>query len=132
MPRCYMMHTLFICIYLWKINNNKWISPVIMFHMVSNTSVCPSYQWPLHGKEGPSKNMLRIGWGVHDLINLPVFGEVKLGLTHLTLTTPVLGFFCYFNPNSWHELTQFIPKIFRRIHLFSAVYMHKRSMHFVY
>ena len=35
-----------------------------MFHIGVKQNVCPSHQGPFHGKEGPVKNMLKIGRGV--------------------------------------------------------------------
>ena len=47
-----------------------------MVHMVAEKIIIsPSYQVPFYGKEGPDKNMLRLGRGVHDLTNSPVDGE---------------------------------------------------------
>ena len=47
-----------------------------MVHMLENIIIHPIYQVPLYGKEGPDKNMLRLGNGVHDITHLPIDGRV--------------------------------------------------------
>ena len=60
-PRFYLIQPLFIFLALQKINYLAIISPVDMVHMLENTIVRPIHQGPFHGKEGPGRNMLRIG-----------------------------------------------------------------------
>ena len=49
-----------------------------MVHMVAEKIIIsPSYQVPFYGKEGPDKNMLRLGRGVHNLAYPPADREVQ-------------------------------------------------------
>ena len=51
-------------------------------------------------------------------------------ITHLTFLAPVMDVLCKGTPYSQHELTQLRSKIFRHVHLCSAVHVQVLSMHF--
>ena len=65
------------------------------------------------------KNII-LWWVVHNLLRPPVYGELQGGLTHLTLTTPVMDFLYTSFTNFWHAMAQFISKIFRHVKNFSV------------
>ena len=75
---------------------------------------------------------ISIGRGVHNLIHLKVDGMIKEVILHLTLTTTILYFLCNGPPNYQHELNQLIyNKIFRHVHLCSAVHVYEYIIHFL-
>ena len=83
---------------------------VNIFNMGVNNIVQPIHQGPFHGKEGPIKNILRIGQIVHNLTHFPVYGEGKGVLPHIILTTPDIDILYNDTPHYQHELTQFRSK----------------------
>ena len=74
--------------------------------------------------------MLRIDQEVHDITNLPVYGEEHGGLTHLIFITIFLYVLCNSLPHYQHELTQFRSKIFRGFHFCSVLHVHDISTQF--
>ena len=129
MPRCDTIHPLQIFLALWYINDQEIISPVKILTW-EQTFVCPSNQVRLHRNKVPGKNILRLGWGVHDLAYPPVYVEVKEGLHRIILNTYILDVLCNVTPHYWHEMTQFRAKLFRHAQLFSPVILHEHSMYF--
>ena len=127
MPRCALIHHLLAYLDIRNINYQIIISPVKMVHMVENTIFWPSHQSPFHGKECPGKNMLSIGWGVHDIVNSRVDEYVQGWIPRIKLITLVVYILCSDPPLSRHKLTQFRSKIFRRVHLCSSVHAPERS-----
>ena len=73
------------------------------------------------------KNMLRLGKGVHDLINSPVYREEEGGLTHTKNLIYCLDILYNGPTHSWHKLTQFIPEIFMHVHLCNLVHENECS-----
>ena len=54
----------------------------------------------------------------------PQIGRYKLGLPHVTFTTPVMDAFCNGATLPGHELTQLSSKTFRCVHHFSTLHLH--------
>ena len=78
------------------------MSPVKMLQMVSNTTVVPSHQGPLNGKEDSGKWILRIILVVQDPSHSSVDGEAQGGIPHIIFTTPDIGVFFNGTPHYRH------------------------------
>ena len=78
----------------------------------------------------PSKNIIRLGWVSNDTTHYNLYDKEQGVIDHLIFITPFLYLFWNSPPHYWHGITQFNSKIFRYVHLCSAVHVHERSTHF--
>ena len=97
---------------------------------MANTTVYSNHQGPFHGNEVPVKNYqtsLRSKWS-HTFSCI----LVRTGGTypHHIFIIHFMYFFCNCPSRCWHELTQFVSKIFKCLHLFNVVYFHEFSTNF--
>ena len=113
-----------------KINYQKITSPVNMFLMRENTSVCPIQQGTPHGKEGRTWENAQY---LMKITKSHTFSSIWVRTGGNSSPHIVYTFWSIFfkgTPHSWYDLTQFRSKISRIIQLISVVHVNERSMNF--